>query len=717
MQDRGFTTDKVTVAGERHGLDYARSHFPAEQGATDAGYSAAEVSGPELLDAELLFAGHAFQNALPMPDVIDTANRSNITIQVREFEQFLGLYDSDGDPMHTTVWGFASGGYTGFPGPTILAYRDQPVTIRWQNQLPVNGHLLPIDTSIHLAHPMSRALDDGFVPIVMHLHGGHSLSAFDGTPEQWFTQNRGGPGGTGPRETGPQFVSSTMRYENDQQAATLWYHDHALGMTRLNVYAGLAGFYVLQDEERLQLLESGVLPGGVYDIGMAIQDRAFTSDGQLYYPALRSDPIPGTDETVGDMVPQAFYDEFGEDAASIVPEFFGDTILVNGMAWPNLDVAAGSYEFRLLNGSDSRFYVLTASDPDVAIYLVGTDGGLLPRAITISDGDGIQEAGEFILLAPGDRVELVFDFSRLSAGETVKLLNSGPLFEPFKGVTTDGLLLGGAEAAGAEDPVGNIMQFTVSSTITPFSARLFEDGQPVTLSVSFVNLAADLDGNGIADAATNVRNLGLFETSESFGRVTPMLGKAEPGTVTTNDEDVGADFGPLSYDAPTTERPMLGSTEQWNVFNFTADTHPLHLHLVQYQLVEKREIFFQDEDENGIPDDTNGDGLISYGTILLPGDALDYLSADIWIGDLIPLRPEETGWQDTLHVDPGTMASIVATFDLPGLYVWHCHILSHEDNEMMRAFFVDEAPSASIATDQFLPAPEHMTRAGHDYFV
>ena len=162
---------------------------------------------------------------------------------------------------------------------------------------------------------------------------------------------------------------------------------------------------------------------------------------------------------------------------------------------------------------------------------------------------------------------------------------------------------------------------------------------------------------------------------------------------------------------------MLGSTEQWNVFNFTADTHPLHLHLVQYQLVEKREIFFQDEDENGIPDDTNGDGLISYGTILLPGDALDYLSADIWIGDLIPLRPEETGWQDTLHVDPGTMASIVATFDLPGLYVWHCHILSHEDNEMMRAFFVDEAPSASIATDQFLPAPDHMTRAGHDYFV
>jgi spore coat protein A, manganese oxidase len=167
--------------------------------------------------------------------------------------------------------------------------------------LPVDGHLLPIDTSIHLAEPVRRSLDDGFVPIVTHLHGGHNLSAFDGTPEQWFTQSKGGPGGTGPREVGADFVSSTMQYLNDQQSATLWYHDHALGITRLNVYAGLAGFYVLQDDERLQLVKDGVLPGGAYDIGMAIQDRAFTDDGQLYYPAYKDDPLPGTGETVGDM--------------------------------------------------------------------------------------------------------------------------------------------------------------------------------------------------------------------------------------------------------------------------------------------------------------------------------------------------------------------------------------------------------------------------------
>ena len=234
-----------------------------------------------------------------------------------------------------------------------------------------------------------------------------------------------------------------MTYDNDQEAATLWYHDHALGMTRLNVYAGLAGFYVLQDQHRLDLVNRRVLPGGDYDIGMAIQDRAFTKDGQLYYPAYKNDPLPGTD-TVKDVVPKEFYKENGNDAPSIVPEFFGDTIVVNGMAWPKLDVAAGDYEFRLLNGSDSRFYVLEVSDPNVAVHLVGTDGGLSIKAVTISDGDGIQESNEFLVLAPGDRVELVFDFSKLHDGDTVTLLNVGPAFEPFKGVSDEGLLLGDA---------------------------------------------------------------------------------------------------------------------------------------------------------------------------------------------------------------------------------------------------------------------------------
>ena len=290
---------------------------------------------------------------------------------------------------------------------------------------------------------------------------------------------------------------------------------------------------------------------------MAIQDRAFTKDGELYYPAYKNDPLPGTKDTVKDVVPKEFYKENGNDAPSIVPEFFGDTIVVNGMAWPKLDVAKGDYEFRLLNGSDSRFYVLEVSDPNVAVHLVGTDGGLLHQAITISDGDGIQESNEFLVLAPGDRVELVFDFSKLDDGDTATLLNVGPAFEPFKGLAdADGSLAGGAIAATADDPVGNIMQFVVDTNIQAFDATV-EDG--TVLVEDFVNLTQDANHDDVADLAANhVRKLGLFEGVDDYDRVTPMLGLAEPGTVITDKMSVNGDFGPLSWDSPTTENAAPG---------------------------------------------------------------------------------------------------------------------------------------------------------------
>jgi spore coat protein A len=242
----------------------------------------------QLLDASALYDQYAFQNALPIPDVIDTSKHKTITLQVQEIEQFLGLYGQDGLPLYTTVWGYGTGQNASYPGPTILAYQDQPITVNWQNMLPVDGHLLPVDTSLHMAEPIRRPLEAGFVPIVTHLHGGHNDSAYDGLPDQWFTQSKGGPGGTGPREVGPEFVTSRFHYDNDQQAATLWYHDHALGLTRLNVYAGLAGFYILQDQERLDLVNDGVLPGGPYDIGMAIPPRS----GLLRASLLRASLLP-----------------------------------------------------------------------------------------------------------------------------------------------------------------------------------------------------------------------------------------------------------------------------------------------------------------------------------------------------------------------------------------------------------------------------------------
>ena len=244
-----------------------------------------------LLDAQRQFDRYAFQNALPIPEIIDGTNGGSITLGVWQTSQFLGLYDVHGDPLYTTVWGYGTGiGNTSYPGPTILAYEGVPITVNWQNKLPLTGHLLPVDTSLHFADSSSHPLSNGYVPIVTHLHGGHNDSIYDGLPDQWFTQS----GQMGREMSALSSIVLEMTYDNDQQAATLWYHDHALGITRLNVYAGLAGFYVLEDQNRLDLVKQGVLPSGDYDLGMAIQDRAFTSDGQLYYPAYKNDPLPGT---------------------------------------------------------------------------------------------------------------------------------------------------------------------------------------------------------------------------------------------------------------------------------------------------------------------------------------------------------------------------------------------------------------------------------------
>ncbi len=669
----------------------------------------------DLLNATEQWTTFGYSNDLPLPRRIDTLHRTHLTLDINETEQFLGLYDGAGAPLSTTVWGYGNGANVTYPGPTIVAYEDNPIDIKWKNKLPTDGHLLPIDDSIHLVQPIRKTLDAGYTPTVTHLHGGHTEAASDGGPEQWFTQTKGPKG---PAEVGPDFVSNTTHYDNDQDGATLWYHDHALGITRLNVYAGLAGFYLLEDENTLDLKtsENGadpVLPGGAYETEIVIQDRAFTTDGQLYYPAFADDKLPDGAGGSGSVSEEVGGDDFTEEGGtfpSALPEFFGDHIIVNGMAWPNLDVAQGDYKFRMLNGSDSRFYVLQLDNPDVAVTLTGTDTGLLENSITIMDGDGTQAQGEQLVLAPGDRVDLVFDFSGVPDTETVELINVGPAYEPFKGLNTDGSLAE-AEAADSNEPVGHIMQFTVDAGLGALNATVNDDG-PVSLHDSFVdwtvdvvsnkvdsdnvdsdNVGGDNLGDNIADIAVNVRRLGLFEGADEFGRVNPLLGTAEEGQIHTYDPNHNTgeikDFGPLDWFADTTETPLLDTYEQWDVFNFTANSHPVHIHLTTFQVVGKYEIDFQDEDEDGVPDDTNGDG-ITYGVM----GTDDFDDVDILVSATPEmLRPEDTGWQDTVEVAPGEMLSVVANFDRPGEYVWHCHILSHEDHEMMRPFEVvtDEA--------------------------
>jgi spore coat protein A, manganese oxidase len=636
-----------------------------------------------LLDGQWLYDEFAFENALPLPTRIDAGKRAHLNMQIRQTEQFLGLYDEEGNPLTTTVWGYGTNASnTSYPGPTIVAYEGTQLNVQWQNFLPTTGHLLPVDTSIHLAEPGRRPLEKGYVPVVTHLHGGHTESASDGLPDAWYTQV-GGKGGRGPAEVGSGYVKRIYTYDNDQEAAPIWYHDHALGITRLNVYAGLAGFYLIQDEQKQALQAAGVLPTLANTVEMAIQDRAFTADGQLSYPAYKHDPLPGMDGMrVGDIIPEAFYAARGDDAPSILPEFFGDVILVNGMAWPTHSVGLGEIQFTFLNGSDSRFYVLEFDNPEVRVTLVGVDGGLLPAATEITD----------VVLAPGDRVELVVDFSGLDHGSEVLLTNRGPAYEPFKGLVYEtGELAGGVEAATLGDSVGAIMKFVTDGSKPRIDVSV-EHG--TTLNVNFTDFR-DLD----TFAPDNVRMLGLFEGVDEYGRIHALLGTAgswdgEDAFGVLNDDPMTAEgtFGPLHFHAPTTEIIQLGHLEHWEIFNFTPDAHPIHLHLVQYQVLAKFAFDFLDEDEDGIPDDTGDDGRIDYG-FGSRGDVLDHPDFDIIIFDdaPLPIRPEDTGWQDTVWVGPNEMIRIAAVFDRPGDYVWHCHILSHEDHEMMRPFeVVDE---------------------------
>ncbi|MDH3217348.1 MAG: multicopper oxidase domain-containing protein [Candidatus Krumholzibacteria bacterium] len=577
------------------------------------------IAADELLDP----ATHPkFENPLPIPARIDATSFTpmpgsdgmrrrepekrppRFNMEMNETVQWLGLVNGEGEPLMTTVWGYGIKGQgVTYPGPTFVAQRDVPVFVTWFNDLPrynfpdgPGAHLLPVDPSIHIAHPIR-----GGIPTVTHLHGGHTESASDGLPEAWYTQRF--------KETGPYFVTKTHRYDNDQEAATLWYHDHALGITRLNVYAGLAGFYLLRDKNETQLTKNDVLPRGPHEIEIVIQDRVFSDDGALFYPS--DDP---------ELPP-------GAPTPSVIAEFFGDFILVNGVAWPKLEVEPRKYRFRMLNGSDSRFYILEFGN-GMGFYQIGTDVGLLPFPVPLTQ----------LLLGPGERADLVVDFTG-KEDQQIMLKNFGP-DEPFKGLGV------GVPA----DPVttGLIMRFDVT--------RPFKPQFPNATVGMGTRLRPDIDPL-VQDGAA--RELVLFEGEDQFGRLRPQLGTLADGS--------------LLWDEAITENPMMDDVEVWEVYNATEDAHPIHLHLVAFQILNREEF--------------TGEAVI-VGTDPIEGGTKQVLEIESVSGITEPPAPNERGWKDTAVMLPGQITRVIAKFDREGRYVWHCHILSHEDHEMMRPYHV-----------------------------
>ncbi len=625
-----------------------------------------------------------FVTPLPIPARIDATNGGNFEMSMEQTVQNLGLFDPVTlAPLSTTVWGYGLLGQpVTYPGPTIEAKKNVPVNVTWHNNLPTTGHILPTDISLHMAHPHdpsdpSNPLTNistadfygmGYIPTVAHLHGGHTESGSDGLPEAWYTQE-----GMGMVYEGAFNVNgNAYHYDNDQEAATLWYHDHALGITRLNVYAGLAGYYLLTDDTEKQLWKNNVIPKNSQNIEIVIQDRMFYSTGELFLPAFTDDPWFGDAFGTGTS-PEAepLSLPFGP---SVVAEFFGNFILVNGVAWPDFKVEPRKYRLRLLNGSDSRFYVLKFEDGTKFIQ-IGTDDGFLSTAVELDQ----------LVIAPGERMDVVVDFAD-KFGNKIKLLNFGP-DEPFKGFNSDGTLSdgeGGTLPPANTATTGQIMQFSVTKKLN--NSKKFADASVVNttpLRTPITPLSNPVE----------TRKLVLFEGFDDVGRLQPLLGTMEDGS--------------LSWFEGITENPALDAVEVWEVYNTTADAHPIHLHLVSFQIIDRQEISFSEPTPKDQPQH-NGE----IGT----GGILNY--DNITFGNIIPINDNEAGWKDTFIVPPGTVGRVIAKFDRPGRYVWHCHILSHEDHEMMRPYHVGPQQTAladmgiqPLTINQVYPNPFYSSTA------
>lgn len=577
--------------------------------------------------------------------------RQEYTVSVGQFEQqLLPTVDSNGNPTGfgaTTVWGFegqAKNAVTGetlglvhsTPGCTFEAIRGVPVQVKWVNDLvDSSGNPLPnlfaVDPTFNWANPNGiqtpnpiSAPTNGYpqaqspVPISIHLHGGETPSTSDGNPDAWWTPN-GLHGPTYNTEVPTDSNSAVFIYPNEQQATTLWYHDHAMGITRLNVMSGLAGFYLLRSPTD-QVAQT--LPKGEFEVPLAIQDRNFLPDGSLYY----SDK--GIDPTV-----HPYWN----------PTFLGNTVMVNGMVWPNMDVKQGQYRLRILDGSNSRFYMLHFSN-NMAFTQIGSDGGYLKTPVQLTS----------LIISPGERVDLLVDFSNVSPGEKIVLQNLDPA------LTSD-----------EKQNVGQIMQFTVGNTKGDSPKSLPSELNP-TLKGNFPNLPSPIRN----------RTLTLVEEGTSPNTMAMLL-DGQP------------------YNAPATETPTVGTTEDWIIVNPTMTAHPIHLHLVQFQLVERQTlnspIYLYDWET------LNGNLPLNQTTKNL--DLNRYLE-----GQPVKPSPNEQCWKDTIQAAAGSITVIRVRFTPqdssnykfdptagPG-YVWHCHILDHEDNQMMR-------PLVLIASNNQLSLP------------
>jgi FtsP/CotA-like multicopper oxidase with cupredoxin domain len=711
---------------------------------------------------------------LVFPPVMNNDGAANsYDIAVREFKQQIlpgGIWNSlngrNDKFKATTVWSYgpdddplpdkgiapAPNSQFNYPAYTVETSSNVPVDVRWINDLVDDkgnylDHLITIDQTVHWANPPQECKvgaprtdcagidDDGYegpVPVVVHVHGAHVEGHSDGYPEAWWLPAANNiPDGYA--TSGTLFDDATgtnpgnlgyadYNYIQDQPATTLWYHDHSLGMTRNNVYAGPAGFWLIRGGDYDQVDDTataapldGVLPGpapvagqgvlalnvpgdpvrdSIREIPVVIQDRSFDKNGQLFYPKDRA--------FFEGLAPKDLNITFAPDSDVVPiwnPEAFFNVMVVNGVSWPELEVAPALYRLRLLNGCNSRFLWLKFDDPAVEVYQIGAEQGFLPAPVDMNalDLDGSGDGTAQVLMALAERADVIVDFRGLADGTVVNLSNLGP-DEPFGGGTP------GVDFDPADpDTTGQVMRFKVNHALNGASdtdpggapgdatdpADLALNAEPAlgpdtgpTRQVSLNELESEVvcvdavfdagEGEYVPVVPIKENEIPIdhgvscigTDGGIPFGPTEALLGTlANDGTgVPLKWTDVSGTSTPVPVTLESgavvsvnvTENPTVGDTEIWEMYNFTADAHPIHLHLVRFEVVNRQVIG---------------------GAVRAP-------------------EPWETGFKDTVISYPGEITRVKALFDIAGLYVWHCHIVEHEDNEMMRPYVVSEAPPA-----------------------
>jgi spore coat protein A, manganese oxidase len=650
-----------------------------------------------------------------------------------------------GSGLGTKVWGYTpAGADPSYLGGVIVANKGQPVRMRFTNKLP-SEHPLPVDDT--LAASPSEDHVPGFDlhnRAALHVHGGLLDWSSDGGPFHWFAPAAAG-GYYGPSISDPTVPVRNdangialapgqveVYMPNDQSARFVWYHDHAFGLTRLNAYAGVASAYLITDAQEQWLIKNGILPntpGYPLGIPLAIQDKTFLTQAAINagYPLASAKPgdlfYPYQYEIDDGVNPKGRWawdssKKTPPTPISAVPEFYSDTAIVNGVAYPYLPVEQRHYRFRVLNGSQARVYNLNlyyesntkpgevdTKKAGPAIVQIGTEAGFLdfpallnsppqPCQIVLDSAGNWQANSKYnLLLAPGERVDIIVDFSNVPAGSNLILYNDAPAPFPMGDARNDyytgdpdfsdtGLGTGGAPTTlpGFGPNTRTLMQFRVvarNGAADPPSLSLLEGLARVGAAVGgsqFNALMAPAAAISPA-SAVKVRNLTLNEDFDSYGRLIQQL-----GTDVVTDPTAGTFL--RDYDSAPTEVIKAGSTEIWRIYNLTGDTHPMHFHLVNVRVLSRRPFTY-----------TIANGKLKP-----------------TLGPARPADPNERGLKETVRMNPGEMTEILIKFDLPkklpfsvpysprlqqqynGLkgyeYVWHCHILEHEEHDMMRPLVI-----------------------------